>query len=237
MRTNSGWLNSIISILCPRYCVICTVKTSNRYSLCSGCKQDLPWLKQCCERCAIPLKNHQIKRCGPCSTQIRSYTQTICPFIYTKPIDTWVKKLKFNCDFNVGNILAHCLIESIQKENISIEVIVAVPMHRSRWIKRGYNQAQFLGKIVSKALNIPLDDTLVKRKRQNHTQVGLKKIKRIQNIKNNFKFSTCKYKTVAIIDDVVTTSATVHEIAKGLIKNGAKNIIILCASRSTLMNN
>jgi ComF family protein len=234
MIFKSNWLKTFINLLTPRYCMLCSDKTAQPYNLCLGCKADLPWITHHCHGCAIPLNNPDVTRCGPCSAMSKAFTQTICPFRYSSPIDTWIKKLKFNQNFNVGRILAHCLSEAIQKIQPSIDVIIPVPLHTRRWIKRGYNQAHCISKRVSKLLEIPHDTNIVTRTLQTPPQVGLKKKERIKNVKNNFTFKACKYNTVVIIDDVMTTSATVNEIAKGLQNNGAKNVIIGCLSRSSI---
>ena len=100
-----------------------------------------------------------------------------------------------------------------------------MPLHISRLRSRGYNQSSLIAKKVSKNLNIPISDNFISRHRNTDAQAGLSFKKRQKNLKNSFRIkNNFPAKSVALIDDVVTSGTTVNEISKILKKNGVDYI-------------
>jgi ComF family protein len=113
------------------------------------------------------------------------------------------------------------------------DCIVAVPLHKSRYRQRGFNQAIELAAILSKQLLVPLDLTSCARYRDTPHQTRLSAKKRRKNIKNAFKLNhPLAAKHIAIVDDVMTTGSTVHELAALLKKSGVRKVDVWVCARA-----
>ena len=110
------------------------------------------------------------------------------------------------------------------KDNL---VLIPIPLYKSKLRKRGYNQAQLLALGLSKKLNIPMIDILI-RVKNTRSQVGLERKKRIENIAGAFSISPniliSQYLNIFLVDDVLTTGSTLLEAANVLKRNGAKKV-------------
>ena len=122
--------------------------------------------------------------------------------------------------------LGKLLIETAQRylDPADWDVIVPVPLHPSRKRKRGYNQAERLGRILSKSLNIPIKEIY-----NTPAQASLNRAERIENIKDAFALKDwpSDYKRAIVVDDVMTTGATCSEVAKCLKEGGVENVFVL----------
>ena len=121
---------------------------------------------------------------------------------------------------------------AMQKENLP-DVLIPIPLHKNKLKKRGFNQATLIAKKLSKKLDIPLEYNLITKVKDNVSQSGLDRDDRFKNVANVYTLKASgklaiKNKHVCIIDDVITTGATVNECAKLLKKAGAKRVT--CAS-------
>lgn len=124
-----------------------------------------------------------------------------------------------------GLIQKEEFITSLQKSNQTY--LVPVPLHKSKLRKRGYNQAQLLSLGLSKKLNIPTIDMLL-RVKNTRSQVGLERKKRVENICGAFSLAPniliSQYPNIFLIDDVLTTGSTLLEAANVLKRNGVKKV-------------
>ena len=116
------------------------------------------------------------------------------------------------------------------------EAIIPVPLYHFRQRRRGYNQADLLSRQLSRWLDIPNLNHIVKRVRHTHTQRGLSAKDRRQNLKNAFSLAVSKnefpYRRVALVDDVITTGSTLNEISKLLRKLGVEEIQVWGLARA-----
>ena len=129
--------------------------------LCPGCYADLPWIKQACIRCALPISSNDAEAaiCGSCLKKPPSIDQSHCLFIYDYPIDRIISALKFNQQLIYGHLLGQLLANHITekyKDQKLPDAIIPVPLHNSRLRERGFNQAQEIARICSRQLSIPL---------------------------------------------------------------------------------
>jgi len=115
------------------------------------------------------------------------------------------------------------------------KIIIPVPLHLKRFRWRGFNQAELLADKISKYFNLPLEKSVLARQKNNIPQVEVKgRRKRIENIRGAFicnNGAKIKNKTIILIDDVATTSATLGECAKALKSSGAKEVWGVVAAR------
>jgi ComF family protein len=136
-----------------------------------------------------------------------------------------LQALKYERRFDLVEIFDRYLAEEIKKERIKYDLLIPVPLHWRRLFYRGYNQSALLVKALSRRLGIKDDLSILKRVKNIVPQVQLKREERLKNVKGAFLLNKKRAanlvgKTVLLVDDVLTTGATINECAKVLVKNG-----------------
>lgn len=227
-----------MSFLFPSTCILCNALSDRKLDLCSACENDLPFLKNCCLRCAQSLPEGQTI-CGVClNNPLPVAVQTFALFNYQAPIKQLLLSLKFNNRLVNAKILGEMLanyLDDKYKNQDKPEVIIPVPLHPARLHERGYNQALELARLVAKKLKIPIDKCSAKRIKNTLAQALLPAKKRTQNIKQGFdidKVRVMPYKHVAVVDDVITTGNTATELCKTLYRVGINKIDVWCVAKA-----
>jgi len=224
--------------LLPYTCILCEALSDQELDLCQGCENDLPWHRDACPQCAQPLGQTSSSSlqspCGQCLKNPPPFTQTIAAFRYEMPISQWVNQLKFYNQLLPSQLLGALLAKKIKAQSLQLpQCIIPVPLHKQRLIKRGYNQTHEIAKTVAHILQIPIDPHYCQRIRATAAQTEIPQRQRYSNIKNAFQAKSNKvYQHLAIVDDVVTTGATVSELAKTLLLNGVHRVDIWCSART-----
>lgn len=222
------------------HCILChaTLKTCDQDNLiCNGCYIDLPWIKQSCQQCGIPLPYHDKLICGQCLQTPRAFDQVIALFNYSQPIDRYISDLKFHSHLPYSRFFGESLAKHIlQNEIVLPECIIPVPLHRERLQQRGFNQALEIAKPLRNILKLPIEQSLIKRTRATLPQSSTPAKERSKNLRDSFTIaSKARYQHVAIVDDVVTTTATIQELAKTLRNAGVEKIDVWCCARTSLL--
>ena len=219
--------------LFPPHCALCLAPTT-KHALCDGCHRDLPWLddKQC-SICALPLETTDAI-CGGCLQHPPSFDQCKALFKYRSPIDKLISEFKYEANLATGALLTHMLVSHLSRSSTPIpDLLIPMPLHSSRLQERGFNQATMMATALSTHFNIKMDHHLCKRVRATGHQMGLNARVRKKNLRNAFSCTqSVADKSIAIIDDVVTTGATVNELASTLRRAGARHIEVWCLART-----
>lgn len=155
--------------------------------------------------------------------------------LYEGTLKELIHKFKYNGRTALVNIFARLMLEYIKEnpEILDADIITAVPLHKTRLKEREFNQSLLLANKISEGYNIPLEHALEKTVRTKY-QNELTRIERQTNIKNAFKSrqdAGINGKKVLLIDDVMTTGATLNECACALIAGGAKKVTCLTLAR------
>ena len=153
---------------------------------------------------------------------------------YSGVLKKLVLEFKYKKNFIAGNVLVEFLYELIDKKNIKIDAIVFIPSSKKALRERGFNQCEYLAKEISKKLKIDLYKDIIKVKNTKEQKL-LSKEDRYKNIKDAFALKSeknIKNKHLLLIDDVITTGATLYECEKLLKKSGASSIKILTVAKS-----
>ena len=173
-----------------------------------------------CPRCALPTLNGDI--CGRCLKRLPQFDRTLAVFAYAFPLDKLVQALKFGERLMLVDGLADSLVQRVK---VRPDCIVAMPLHRSRLRERGFNQSQELARHIADSLDIPLLQHACQRVRDTPPQSALKWKERGKNMRNAF---TCTLdlsgKHVAVVDDVMTSGASLNEVALALRNAGAREV-------------
>jgi ComF family protein len=223
-----------MDVLLPPRCVLCGQCCSS-VCLCEPCRIDLPWPGPHCYQCGLPVASPIDKICGACIQNRPPFTRTIYPLIYQFPADRLVQAFKFKRQLVAGRILSHLMCESvIASQMVFPDVLIPVPLHKLRLLKRGFNQAYELGAYASQLLKIPMLTTGLGRLRNTKAQSGLTRKQRRRNVRGAFYWRGPDKPGlhVALIDDVMTTGTTVNECARVLKKAGAKRVDVWVAARA-----
>jgi ComF family protein len=186
-----------------------------------------------CQQCGLNLPA-PLSLCGHCLKSPPAYSYVVSAMDYTEESGSLLQRFKFYYDFAAGRVLAELLAEQLEQTYQNKpwpDLIMPVPLHYKRLWRRGFNQALVLARNLK--LSIPIDYKSLKRIRHTPRQVGLSGNWRKRNLAQAFAVSKnlCG-QTIAILDDVITTGATVNEIAKVLLKAGAKEVVIWCVLRT-----
>ncbi|MDZ7626303.1 MAG: ComF family protein [Ignavibacteriaceae bacterium] len=144
-----------------------------------------------------------------------------------KTLQSVIHALKYQKKFKLGMFLGEILSEGIKTRNWQVDLIVPVPIHPLKKVERGYNQSDYIVKGLSESLNIPYSTKLIKRTRHTESQTKLKMKERAQNVADAFVVRNPKKiigKNILLVDDIITTGATIQECGRALVKGGAKTV-------------
>jgi ComF family protein len=197
-------------------CYLC--RGSAASLLCEACDRDLPRLAPPrCPRCALDSSRGEI--CGRCLREAPRYDATHAALAYEFPADTLVHALKFRGELALAGLLGELLFEQIK--NNSVDRVVPVPLSAARLRSRGYNQSAE----IARHLRGGLDLTACVRSRDTPAQMELPYAQRRRNVRGAFACTrSLAGERIAVVDDVMTTGATLDEIA-GILKDaGAERV-------------
>lgn len=218
--------------LFPHYCLLCEVRFEGVRDLCEHCHVALPWNDSACPRCGQPLTS---AGCISCRRLPVSCLQTVAPLRYEEAIATWVQALKFHSGFREGQVLGELLataVEGTLGNRGRPDCIVPMPLATRRLLRRGHNQAAFIARIISKRVHIPVRHRLLTRTRATLKQADLPRSARRANVVRAFAASDVTGLHIALVDDVLTTGATMQSATRVLLANGAAAVEWWVAART-----
>jgi len=227
MRLNFKQFTSkdIFSRLFKQRCLLCVANDGGELGICDGCNSDLPWhSKPHCPQCGLDSNG---LLCGSCINSPPAFDATFSLFTYDFPLDSMMQRYKYGNMLNLGYIFGQMLGK---KTNLAdVDLIIPMPMHPMRLKERGFNQSLEIAKIITKSHPEKLDFTSALRQKHTPPQASLPLKERVKNIKGAFKINVdsvdnFKNKRIAIVDDVMTTGASLNELAKTLKKVGAEHV-------------
>jgi ComF family protein len=196
--------------------------------LCAACDADLPRLAApLCPRCALESPRGAL--CGRCLAEPPQYDATVAALAYAFPADVLIHALKFRGELALAPLLAEVFSQRID-ENEKVDLVVPVPLSARRLRERGYNQsAEIARRLRSRA---PLELFLCERSRDSAAQTDLPWSERRRNVRGAFRCARGVSGTVAVVDDVMTTGATLNEIAMVLKHAGAGRVVNWVVART-----
>lgn len=235
-RCSQYFYNQLSNIL-PLICLLCGER-AKKFHLCHSCWLDLPSLAHYCNRCGQAIDKNIKMTCWQCQHDPAIFDEIKILFPYAHPINYLLTALKFNAQTAHVKFFSLVFIEKIPgwylEKNLP-DSILPVPLHDQRLAERGFNQALEIAKPIAQYFNIHLDTKGVIRIKATAPQTSLPSHKRVRNIKNAFKTSqNYTGKTIAILDDVMTTGHTLLELTRVLKLAKAKEVHVWCCARSQM---
>ena len=211
-------LDTICGWLLPPRCVLCG-RPGQRpcLDLCAGCEAVLPP-----DPCAVQSGPHPIERC-------------VAAYAYAFPVDHLIQLLKYRGQLAVGRVLGVLLARSVHAlgRHRVVDCVVPVPLHPGRHADRGFNQSAEIARRVALVLGLETCEGAVGRVRDTRPQVGLRPEERHWNIDGAFvACARFQGRRVAVVDDVLTTGATVGAVAAALRQAGAISVDAWCVARA-----
>jgi ComF family protein len=226
------YIRRIIAI--PHHCILCDSKTAQR--ICVPCQQQFFYCpRYSCSACALPLA-YSALLCGGCLKKRPAFDRVHSPYLYQAPLSNLIFQFKEQRDFFSGEALADLWCDTIRKHMTQQhsplpDMITAVPLHWQKQGLRGFNQAAFFAYIIHQKLNIPLFKN-VKRIESISEQKSLDRKQRLKNVEDSFTTTGSLHNMhIAIIDDVMTTGATVNALTLSLKKAGATKVSVWVLAR------
>ena len=222
-------LKKLTSLVFGGTCFLC--KGAARDILCEGCNADLPRLPPAlCPRCALESPGSAV--CGRCLARAPQYDGTIAALSYAFPADALVHALKFRSELALAPFLAGLLSERLLPEH-AVDCVVPVPLSAKRLRERGYNQAAEIARALASAMRLRVELELCKRRRDTPAQIDLPWAERERNVRGAFASSRLvEGASIAVVDDVMTTGATLDEIAATFKRAGARRVVNWVVART-----
>jgi len=205
-------------------------------AVCAACEESLPrHTSTHCPVCALPTPDAQ--HCGQCLRRPPHFDATFAVFSFEHPVREMVHALKFGAVFAMRGVLARGLVAVVQEAaavgQLQVDCIVPMPLHRERIAERGFNQAMELARDVSRVLDVPVRPQLVVRDSNTGHQAGLPLRQRRKNLRGAFRcVEPLAGLRVLVIDDVMTSGATLNELARSLKLAGAAHVTNLLVART-----
>jgi len=226
----AGFARDLIDFCYPRLCVVCEGEVLEN-AFCGRCATRIQALADApaCGRCAMPLAEVD-SPCPYCFGEgLKPYDRIARLCVYVDPVKELIHRIKYHRLWNITEMLASYLLRQRGLAAIvaQSEVIVPVPLHPLRQISRGFNQAEVLARHLAKATgNLKVVFPAVRLK-HTETQTHLTKSSRVENLRDAFGLvseKAIKGKRVLVVDDVLTTGATLQSLARTLKPAGFESI-------------
>jgi ComF family protein len=219
----------VLSTLLSQDCVLCGAAGSQHAPairrasmLCDACHADLPYLpRPCCPVCALPTAGGSI--CGRCIASPPHFDATLAALAYRYPVEPLMQYYKYRSGVAIGALLGDLLGAAISRP--AVDFITFIPLSAARLAERGFNQALEIARPLAKAHGIALRTDACVRVLHTGAQAALPFAQRRKNVRGAFAcLEDLSGIRIAVIDDVMTTGATLDEFAKTLKKRGASHV-------------
>ena len=229
----------LLDFLFPPQCLICNKQVPAHGTLCLECWQHVGFITDpMCACCGKPfdfsIGNDAL--CGQCLREHPPYGRARAVFRYNDHSRALVLKLKYADQLHLAAVYGTWLANFGKELIAQSDVIIPVPLHYWRFLGRRYNQAALLAKALHKRCQLPMLPDGLKRIRSTKPQPGLTQKQRRDNVKGAFAIhprhvDAIKGKNILLIDDVLTTSATIFQCTKILLDAGALQVNVLTLAR------
>ena len=245
MPVYSGRIDRVLDgathFLLPAWCAGCDARLSWRptpLGLCESCRRRLPPppAKDRCPLCGDPIPGRSLEDwlCPACARRPPAFDGLIAAWSYRPPIDEVVRRLKYGRLEFLAEDLAAGVAAAIDEGRGSYDYVTPVPLHWRRRLERGYDQAALIAAGVARRSGLPHRSTLV-RVRPTPPQAARSAVERRANVTGAFR---CRSRSAAVVggarillvDDVVTTGATLDAASRALKNAGASRVIALVAA-------
>ncbi|GAA5524390.1 hypothetical protein Maes01_00947 [Microbulbifer aestuariivivens] len=219
-------------------CVLCGGAAEPGCGVCPGCAAELPALGTACHSCALPLPpssgaSHRKRQCPACLTRTPALSSAHCAWHYGFPINQLIQRFKYDGDLAAGFSLSALAAKTLADQIDSLDLLVPVPLHWWRYWRRGFNQAELVAAALGQAWGLPVGPRVLRKSRPSSAQQSLDRRQRLRNLSGSFTVRAnvegCR---VGLVDDVITTGATMESAATALLAAGAMRVSAIALART-----
>lgn len=218
-NTLSAWIRPIMSPACFLCC-----RPAGDSGLCNACLTSLPGAGGIrCPICASPTAT--ASHCGRCIQRRPNYDHAVAALEYISPVDHLITGLKYSRDLSAARALAFGLARVLEHEPYP-DIVLPMPIAPARLRERGFNQAEEIARYACAEFGLSVSHAIAQRTSAGSPQASLPWRERAKNVRGVFSCNAnVAGKTIAVIDDVLTTGATLDELAAVLKRAGAHSVI------------
>lgn len=219
-------------VLMAQDCFVCGAE-SGESAVCEACCQALPrHAANACPVCALPTADAAV--CGRCREHPPAFDATRAAFDYAFPVDAMVHALKYRHRLSLAGFVAVELAAALGPA-AAVDVVLAMPLHPRRLAERGFNQAVEIARPLARMLGLPLELSAASRIRDTPAQASLGRSERVRNLRGAFECRDAfAGRRVLVVDDVMTTGASLDALAAALRRAGALAVSNLVVARTAL---
>jgi ComF family protein len=237
-------LHAILDILYPVRCPVCAdIVVPKDRRICFGCEKKLNFISEPrCKKCSKPIEQDQKEYCSDCERKDYHFEYGYSLWVYNSVMMKSISDFKYRMKKEYARYYIGQVIENYSKAIYKMEpdALVPVPIHKSKYRERGYNQAEILAKGIGKELGIPVLPNLLIRTKKTLPQKQLSDKERLKNLREAFRFNETEMKNhkkglkrILLIDDIYTTGSTIEACTNVLMENGIERVyfITLCIGK------
>ncbi len=219
----------LIKNIFPDRCLRCG-QPVEKVSLCAGCAAGVrAFPAATCSVCGRELSSGDI--CIACSVKKPPYDRVFSATVYDGTVKEMLQQFKYQRQTGYKRFLGELLYDSLPRDDISIDILTFVPLHWTRQIARGYNQAALLAREIARKEGVRVHYDVLRKVRRTPAQVGLELRQRAKNLNRAFEARDVEGKRVMVIDDVITSGSTALAVAAALKKAGADWVMVASVAR------
>jgi ComF family protein len=223
------------SISFSKRCILCQCKYQAKFAVCPTCQHHLPRLSNPCLSCAQPLPSLNPPYCNDCLKNPPIIDQININYPFIDPLRTLIHTFKFTQGLYLTSFLAELMLNRTHTIDLP-ELLVPVPLHPLRLRQRGFNQALLLARYLSRQLQVPYQAALCHKIKNTPAQTTLSAESRQHHLLDTFTVLPMDYQHIALIDDVYTTGATVHALARAFKEQGVGRVDVWCVAKTLKVN-
>ncbi len=225
-------------IIFPAYCTLCFEPSDAQMSICNACFAELSFISEpYCTLCGNPFEYTQGEVCADCADAPPAYDSARALWEYDDACSKLITRFKYSDATHLAPYLSAMMLRLLDENMRKADMIIPIPLHPKRLRQRKYNQSAMLAQSIARKLNMPYLYYYLIRQFYTPPQVTLNFSERQNNVKDVFAVrerhkAHVAQKHIILVDDVMTTGATIHSATKTLKDAGAERVdVILCAKR------
>jgi len=237
-------LQVILDMLYPVRCPICGgIVVPKDRKICVSCEEKLHFISEPrCKKCSKPVEQEQKEYCSDCERKNYHFEYGFSVWVYDAAMKKSISDFKYRHKKEYAKYFVQQVVGRYGNKIVQLapDALVPVPIHKSKYRERGYNQAEILAKGIGRELSIPVLPDLLIRNKKTLPQKQLSDKERLQNLKEAFEFNkvymdNChrKLNKILLVDDIYTTGSTIEACTNVLRQNGVGYVyfVTLCIGK------
>lgn len=232
-----AFARAFADVFFPRFCIVCQAPIShdNPVDLCGDCEKAIALPEgHYCAKCAAPMGDYATA-CPNCHGMHLVMNASAAFGIYDGALRDRVIEFKFSSQRYMARTFGILVARAARKQwpDVAFDAVTAVALHPGRRRERGFDQSKAIARYTAKSLGVPYMPGLLTRVRATESQVGLTRNARMDNVKGAFQGATgTGVKSALVVDDIMTTGATLSEAARALKRAGVKKVFAAVVART-----